>query len=167
MFHHHLFTDAVCAHRAVCSGAVLVVVDSSRPPLAGTGIRPLVDHHARGSRWESVRSAWLHRGESCLVYNERARPRTGEPVSIYDFIEYIDSRNSEAAFSLSTCWRVASHSPPSRSRPSRGFCTRRAAKMDLVEFTHAVRCSFDPLSEPHLRGMAAASLDQLKRSDQV
>ena len=36
--------------------------------------------------------------------------------------------------------------------------------MDLVEFTHAVRCSFDPLSEPHLRGMAAASLDQLKRS---
>jgi|TARA_B100001741_G_C16183093_1_gene427817 hypothetical protein len=39
--------------------------------------------------------------------------------------------------------------------------------MDLVEFTHAVRCSFDPLSEPHLRGMAAASLDQLKRSDQV
>ena len=40
-------------------------------------------------------------------------------------------------------------------------------RMDLVEFTHAVRCSFDPLSEPHLRGMAAASLDQLKRSDQV
>lgn len=39
--------------------------------------------------------------------------------------------------------------------------------MDLVEFTHAVRCSFDPLSEPHLRGMAAASLDQLKRSDQA
>ena len=79
----------------------------------------------------------------------------------------IPNRNFEAAFSLSTCWRVASHSPPSRSRPSRGFCTRRAAKMDLVEFTHAVRCSFDPLSEPHLRGMAAASLDQLKRSDQV
>ena len=80
MFHHHLVTDAVCAHRAVCSGAVLVVVDSSRPPLAGTGIRPLVDHHGRGNRWKSARGAWLHRCYSKSGF-QRAQPSTASASS--------------------------------------------------------------------------------------
>ena len=60
-FHHSICTVAVCAHGAARSGAVLVVVDSSRPPLAITGIWALLDQHARGTRWNCARRTWLER----------------------------------------------------------------------------------------------------------
>ena len=66
-FHHSICTVAVCAHGAARSGAVLVVVDSSRPPLAITGIWALLDQHARGTRWNCARRTWLEREDGWSV----------------------------------------------------------------------------------------------------
>ena len=86
-FHHSICTVAVCAHGAARSGAVLVVVDSSRPPLAITGIWALLDQHARGTRWNCARRTWLETEDGWSGFQ-----KTSPFTSYTYFIEVVSCR---------------------------------------------------------------------------